>query len=651
MAICSNIAQVDKLSNCERITEAPPARKPMPAARSPHDEGRPRSPLAMLWEAPIAGHAQQRQPVGSQQKPQCFSTLGSCPTPSPSQLQVAAPTSFVPPKVHSYVPARGSVDPSAPLAVAVASPVCGKCESASASICVDVVDMRAFLNQPAEYDLLDQQVRWFLSQHPDLARRHSVEFRRPGVYEIDRHEVWVEWQLGPGLVGGMPMVIDGPLRQPLLDYLQMTEKNAYYDTHSIAKTTALHNVPKEQRMTFDDKHERYPRLAAMKVAKEQARIREQAASFTSEGQEIPRRELVKKYNRNVSILGPSYCTGEDSDTEACDENCDPVPNLDAIKDARFAKRNATPAPTSPPRLPHQCVTARIPRPPMNVQTPRGIAAPGSRAPSVSSRSVQAGSRPPSVDAIRQMPADVGSSVQTCPTRRVPPWAVVAPRGVSLNGLPLIGTATPPALPFAQTSSVPATARTTATMGFPLQAAAGLSAPQSAASLRAVSPLCARPSPAQLAPSTRAASHGPRAGASMVLPRADSRTPRGVVAAGHVATQQDIATHGANRSVVPLGVACGMSNCAARVFGVPRTWSGTSLAGSGLRSFSPPRSEAAGSPPVVAAVAVPTPRWASTLGSTLPSVSSKALQVAADSADVEGESAVPTPQVARPSSLD
>lgn len=119
----------------------------------------------------------------------------------------------------------------------------------------------------------------------------------PGLYDIDSHEVEVEWQHHPEV--GRPghlVVVDGPLRQPFADYLAMSEANAEYDTHSIAKTSALHHVPKERRMTFDDTHKKYTRLEAMKVAKEQAAIREKAADYSKEGRQVPD-ELVRKYNK------------------------------------------------------------------------------------------------------------------------------------------------------------------------------------------------------------------------------------------------------------------------------------------------------------------------------------------------------------------
>jgi len=146
-------------------------------------------------------------------------------------------------------------------------------------------------------DLLDQHVQWFLRHHPRDADRHDVVRLEQGVYEIDGHQVEMEWQYNavPGQPGHL-VVVDGPLRQPFADYLVMNEANAEYDTQPIEKTSSLHHVPKERRMTFDDTHKKYTRLEAMKVAKEQATLREKAADYTRDGKQVPD-ELVRKYNK------------------------------------------------------------------------------------------------------------------------------------------------------------------------------------------------------------------------------------------------------------------------------------------------------------------------------------------------------------------
>lgn len=185
-------------------------------------------------------------------------------------------------------------------------------------------------------DLIDQHVRYFLRHHPQAARSHTVTRISRGVYDIDGKQVDVEWQHHP--IVGMPghlVVVDGPLRQPLADYIAMSEANAEYDTFAVAKTSALHHVPKERRMTFDDSEGNYTRLEAMKVAKEQASIREQAADYAREGLQAPD-DLVKKYNKNLrNKLGRNKTGSAAREVSAscADENRDPQVN----RDQRLAK--------------------------------------------------------------------------------------------------------------------------------------------------------------------------------------------------------------------------------------------------------------------------------------------------------------------------
>lgn len=150
---------------------------------------------------------------------------------------------------------------------------------------------------PEEHELLYQHVQYFFRTHPQMARHHTIVRKEDSIYEIDEHEVELAWQhAAERWKPGQLVVVDGPLRQPLVDYLTMSEANAEYDTHTIAKMSALHHVPKERRMTFDDGHKKYSRLEAMRVAKEQALIREQAADYAKEGRQVPD-DLVRKYNK------------------------------------------------------------------------------------------------------------------------------------------------------------------------------------------------------------------------------------------------------------------------------------------------------------------------------------------------------------------
>ncbi|CAE7945442.1 HERC1 [Symbiodinium sp. KB8] len=68
----------------------------------------------------------------------------------------------------------------------------------------------------------------------------------------------------------------------------------------IGVDTSLHSIPREKRMSFHDTHKVYSRLEAMKVAKEQALVRERAADYTKDGREVPR-ELLSKYKKQVAL--------------------------------------------------------------------------------------------------------------------------------------------------------------------------------------------------------------------------------------------------------------------------------------------------------------------------------------------------------------
>merc|ERR1712136_252163 len=91
---------------------------------------------------------------------------------------------------------------------------------------------------------------------------------------------------------------DGPLRQPFSDYMKMTDANAEYDCESLGNPASLQAIPMEMRMTFGEDQVGYGRLDAMKLAKEQANFREQAASYVQQGHSVPD-ELMKKYEKKI----------------------------------------------------------------------------------------------------------------------------------------------------------------------------------------------------------------------------------------------------------------------------------------------------------------------------------------------------------------
>lgn len=141
-------------------------------------------------------------------------------------------------------------------------------------------------------DLIHKQVLLELKEKPEyLAQLKRVG---EGEYQIDARVVKVGF-----CRQGFLVVHDGPLRQPLVDYVGKKESTAIYH-HDGLKTSSLNAVPKATRISFGDEGERYTRLDAMKVAKEQALVREKAATCMAEGQMVPA-DLREKYEKTMDI--------------------------------------------------------------------------------------------------------------------------------------------------------------------------------------------------------------------------------------------------------------------------------------------------------------------------------------------------------------
>ncbi|CAJ1410853.1 unnamed protein product [Effrenium voratum] len=145
-------------------------------------------------------------------------------------------------------------------------------------------------------DLIDQHVAYFLRKNPQVRPRHKIQRRSPGVYLLDSRDVQIEWQYATEPGGqGFLVVVDGPLRQPFSDYMMDTEENATYDGQDIVQSN-LHLIARDRRISFNDTHKVYNRLEAMKVAKEQALVREKAASYVKDGRDVPQ-DLMARYKK------------------------------------------------------------------------------------------------------------------------------------------------------------------------------------------------------------------------------------------------------------------------------------------------------------------------------------------------------------------
>jgi hypothetical protein len=149
-------------------------------------------------------------------------------------------------------------------------------------------------------DLLDQHVAYYLKHHPDVQRKNSIVKVRPGVYNVNGRDIAVEWQYADNAdQPGYLLAVDGPLRQPFSDYMQNNEYGIQYDEKKLGRS-ALYDVPKGNRLSFGDDKKMYSRLEAMKVAKEQAIVREKAAAYLQNGMAVPQEELMQKYNKTIS---------------------------------------------------------------------------------------------------------------------------------------------------------------------------------------------------------------------------------------------------------------------------------------------------------------------------------------------------------------
>eukprot|EP00913_Durusdinium_trenchii_P007031 g6614.t1 len=151
-------------------------------------------------------------------------------------------------------------------------------------------------------DLIDQHVAYFLRKNPEVKSRHKIQRIRPNTYLLDSREVQIEWQYATEPGGqGFLVVVDGPLRQPFSDYMMDTEElggeNATYDGQDIVQSN-LHLIARDRRISFNDTHKVYNRLEAMKVAKEQALVREKAAGYVKDGREVPQ-DLMARYKKTL----------------------------------------------------------------------------------------------------------------------------------------------------------------------------------------------------------------------------------------------------------------------------------------------------------------------------------------------------------------
>jgi len=165
---------------------------------------------------------------------------------------------------------------------------------------------------PANSDLLDQHVEYYLLHHPGVRESRGIQKKRAGCYEINGRQVKLDWEHDDPEGGdGFLVVVDGPLRQAFKDYVSGRDSGAVYNSNGL-KRSNLDMVPKDSRMTFQDHNVVYNRLEAMKVAKEQAVVREKAALCVNSGETVPS-DLRQAYEQTMdSKLGKSRLAYEES---------------------------------------------------------------------------------------------------------------------------------------------------------------------------------------------------------------------------------------------------------------------------------------------------------------------------------------------------
>jgi len=270
-------------------------------------------------------------------------------------------------------------------------------------------------------DLIDQHVAYYLRHHPDVHSRHSLQRKRPGVYELDGREVAIEWQYSsePGGQGHLA-VVDGPLRQPFSDYMENSETNAEYDTLTVDKRSALHMIPREKRMSFNDANKVYTRLEAMKVAKEQAVIREEQAGYVNDGRYFYPDDLMAKYNKTIrQKLGVPQQKARQAQQQQQQQQQEQQQQQQPPQPPPAEQRQSAPPPPQPqPPPPQQKASASAPPP-----APKAVAAssaPDSPPPQPSGNAPPMGGSPMGGPSLLTPPNLFGAAPAPWPTLGPPP---------------------------------------------------------------------------------------------------------------------------------------------------------------------------------------------------------------------------------------
>jgi len=217
-------------------------------------------------------------------------------------------------------------------------------------------------------DLLDQHVAYYLKHHPEVHKKHRISRVHPGVYNFNGREISVEWHYAEEAgEQGYLIAIDGVLRQPFADYMEENDKGVEYDDRRLGKSS-LSLIPKGKRLSFGDTNKVYSRLEAMKVAKEQALVREKAADYVKDGMIVPQHELMSKYKKTISVK-----LGERRQRQAAVEA--PLPNAVQVHAHGVAESPVAAPPAESPVLWEPPAAASPAPPPAATSPPRKPASP------------------------------------------------------------------------------------------------------------------------------------------------------------------------------------------------------------------------------------------------------------------------------------
>jgi hypothetical protein len=180
------------------------------------------------------------------------------------------------------------------------------CESGHVFAAPAMAVNRAGPYQARADDPIDVKVAEFFRETPQAFVKNSGLIRlRPGMYMLNGRTFEIELENRAAGYSGylIPtlMVKDGPLRQLFADYIENKDDDTAQYSGSVFQTkNAISNIPQNCRMTFNDKGSDYSRKEAMMVAKEQALVREKAATMLKEGQ-VPTTDLQSKYARSITM--------------------------------------------------------------------------------------------------------------------------------------------------------------------------------------------------------------------------------------------------------------------------------------------------------------------------------------------------------------